>query len=192
MRICKFFQVMWIMSLFFFCSSLRRLVYLRFAAPHFIIAYPWVIFYGLDVIGVLFRMWPWTFQYVTFWIFLASYDSPFHRAGSQICGEFVDERAASVFIGTELSTRVCLLYYRAISSCVNFIKSRWRWSHYVFLNLGLNLLYTGAEYYRFSNLCCERLRNYIYWPIEQPLASLKVLRVPELVRHVCTGWCRIT
>jgi len=48
-----------------------------------------------------------------------------------MCGDSVDERAASIFIGTDLSTRVCFPYCGAISSCLYLIQPRWRWSRYV-------------------------------------------------------------
>ena len=114
-----------------------------------------------------------------------------------MCGDSVDERAASIFSGTDLSTRVCFTYCRAISSCMYLIQSRWRWSCYVLSTPRIKSVYLSAvcanpEDYRFSNPCRERLRTYIYWSIEQPLASLKGLRVPELVHYMCTGWYLLT
>jgi hypothetical protein len=114
-----------------------------------------------------------------------------------MCGDSVDERAASIFSGTDLSTRVCFPYCRAISSCMYLISSRCRWSRYVLSTPRIKSVYLSTvcanpEDYRFSNPCRERLRTYIYWPTEQPLASLKGLRFSELVHYMCTGWCRIT
>ena len=63
MRLCKFFlRVMWIISRFFVAVYALRFI-LGFAAPHFVIAFPRMIFFGLDVIVLLLRMWSWTFQF---------------------------------------------------------------------------------------------------------------------------------
>jgi hypothetical protein len=165
MRLCKFFQVMWIISRFSVAAYALRFI-LGFAAPHFIIAYPRVIFFSLDVIVLLFRMWSWTFQYCD--ILNISWRHMIVLCVISPCWITNVWRhcvwtSASIFSGTDLSTPVCFLNCRAISSCVYLIQSRLRWSRYVLSTPRIKDVYlstccASSEDCRFSNPFRERLR----------------------------------